>query len=193
MMVARGYGAAVLLNLLLERGGLRIHLLDGFRKRAREHAGFAARIDRNGCFPLLGHALNGLGQPYDRPGQRSRDQQRQYGRGQYRDRADQKRGVPDAGGRRHDHGVRQGLDHREPFGTGQNGGRERNAVGSVRMIPHDLGAALLASRLRLQMRKVGFPIVGLAEQRAELARTIRMNEIVARAVDDVDRLARRHR
>ena len=115
MMVARRYGAAMLLYLLLERGGLCIDFLDRMRKRAREHAGLAACIDRNGGLPLAGHPLNGFGQPDDRAGQRPRDQQRQHGRGQHRDRSDQKRGVPDACSRRHDHGVRGGFDDRRPI------------------------------------------------------------------------------
>ena len=73
-MVARRYGAAMLLNLVLERDGLCIHLLDRLRKRAREHAGLAARIDRNGGLALAADPLDGFGQSDDRPGQRPRDQ-----------------------------------------------------------------------------------------------------------------------
>ena len=61
------------------------------------------------------------------------------------------------------------------------------------MIRDDIGDAPGCPCLRRQMRKVGFPVVRLAEQRAEFARTIGMNEIVALPVDDVDRLARQHR
>ena len=183
----------MLLHLLLERGGLCIDFLDRMRKRAREHTGLAACIDRNDGLAFAGDPLNGFGQPDDRPGQRSRDQQRQRGGRQHRDRSDQKRGVPDACSRRHDHGVRGGLDHRDPFGTGQSGGRKRDPVGSAGMVRYDLGAALLCPHLRRQMREVGFPVIGLAEHRAEFARTIRMNEIVAGPVDDIDCLARQHR
>ena len=129
MMVARRHGAAMLLDLLLERGGLCIHFLDRLRKRAREHAGLAACIDRNGDLALAGHPLNGFGQPHDRPGQRPRDQHRQHGRAQHRDRADQKRGIPDARSRRHDHGVGGGFDDADPFGAGQKGRREGYPAG----------------------------------------------------------------
>ena len=63
-----------------------------------------------------------------------------------------------------------------------------NAMPSDRpaLIRHDLGDALSLLRPARQMRKVGFPVVGPAEQRAEFARTIRMDEIVALAVDEVD-------
>ena len=80
--------------------------------------------------------------------------------------------------------------HSEPA---RSGGRKRDPVGSAGMVRYDLGAALLCPHLRRQMREVGFPIIGLAEQRAEFARTIRMNEIVAGPVDDIDCLARQHR
>ena len=42
MMVARRFGAAMLLHLVFERGGLGIDFLDRLRERAREHAGLAA-------------------------------------------------------------------------------------------------------------------------------------------------------
>ena len=80
--------------------------------------------------------------------------------------------------------------HSEPARTA---GANAIPSGSGGLVRYDLGAALLSSNLRRQMREVGFPVIGLAEQRAEFARTIRMNEIVALPVDDVDRLARRHR
>ena len=70
----------MILDLLLERGGLGVDFLDRMRKRAREHAGLAACIDRNDGLAFAGHPLNGFGQPDDRPGQRPRDQQRQHGR-----------------------------------------------------------------------------------------------------------------
>ena len=61
MMVARRYGAAMLLYLLLERGRLCIHFADCLRKRAREHAGLAACFDRNGNLLVTGHPLHGFG------------------------------------------------------------------------------------------------------------------------------------
>ena len=61
MMVARRYGAAMLLNLVLERNRLRVHFLDRLRKRAREYAGLAACIDRNGDLLVTSHALHGFG------------------------------------------------------------------------------------------------------------------------------------
>ena len=56
MMVARRFGAAMLLNLAVRaRRSLHSTSLDRLRKRARQHAGLAARIDRNGglarCWP----------------------------------------------------------------------------------------------------------------------------------------------
>ena len=77
--------------------------------------------------------------------------------------------------------------------AGQEGGRKGYPAGPGGLVRNDLGAALRCSGLRRQMREVGFPIVRPAEQRAEFARTIRMNEIVAGPVDDIDRLARPRR
>ena len=54
MMVARRYGAAMILNLVFERGGLGIRFAHHLRKRARQHAGLAARIDRNGGLAVAG-------------------------------------------------------------------------------------------------------------------------------------------
>ena len=48
MVVARGFGAAMLLDLALERGGFCLDLFDHPGEGARQHAGLAARIDRNG-------------------------------------------------------------------------------------------------------------------------------------------------
>ena len=193
MMVARRHGAAMFLDLLLEGCGLCVDLLDRFRKRARQHAGLAACIDRNDDLALAGYSLNGLGQPHDRPGQRSRDQHRQYGRAQHRDRTDQKRGIPDARSRRHDRGVGDGLDDANPFGAGQEGRGKSYPAGAGGLVRNDIRAALRCSSLRRQMREIGLPVGRLAEHRAELAGTIGMNEIVAPPVDDVDRLARPHR
>src|SRR6185503_20398683 len=61
------------------------------------------------------------------------------------------------------------------------------------LIRNYVRAALHGPGLRRQMREVGFPVVWLAEHRAEFARTIRVNEIVALLVDDVDGLARQYR
>ena len=72
-------------------------------------------------------------------------------------------------------------------------GAKRDPAGPGGLVRNDVRAALRCPDLRRQMREVGLPIVGLAEQRAEFARTIRMNEIVALPVDDIDRLARPHR
>ena len=193
MMVARRHGAAMFLDLLLERGGLCVDLLDRFRKRTRQHAGLAACIDRNDDLALAGYSLNGFGQLHDRPGQRSRDQHRQYGRAQHRDRTDQERGIPDARSRRHDRGVGDGLDDADPFGAGQQGRGKRYPAGAGGLVRNDIRAALRCSRLRRQMREIDLPVVRLAEQRAEFARTIGMNEIVALPVDDIDRLARPRR
>ena len=146
MMVARRDGAAMLLNLLLKRDGLRIDLPDRLRKRARQHAGLAASIDRNGDLALSGHPLNGFGQPDDRPGQRPRDQQRQHRRDNTAIGSDQKRGVPDARRRRHDHGVRGCFDDADPFGAGQKGRGESHPVGPGSMIRHEVGDALVLSR-----------------------------------------------
>ena len=77
--------------------------------------------------------------------------------------------------------------HSEPA---RMAGRKRHAVGSSGIVSYDLGTALPCSRLRRQMREIGLPIVGPASSDTEFARTIRMNEIVAGPVDEVDRIAR---
>ena len=61
MMVARRLGAAMLLNLPFEGGGLCVHFVDRLRKCAREHAGLAACVDRNGDLLVPGHPLHGFG------------------------------------------------------------------------------------------------------------------------------------
>ena len=191
--VARGFGAAMLGNLLLEREGFCIDLLDRIRERAREHTGLAAGLDGNGDLAVPGRSLNGFGQPDDRPGQRPRDQQRQHGRAQHGDRPDQQRSIPDDRGRRHDHGVGGGFDDAKPLGACQNGRRERYPARAVGLIRHDIRAALRRPNPRRQRREVGLPVVGLVEQPAEFAGTIGVDEIVTLAVDDIDRLARQCR
>ena len=193
MMVARRLGAAMLLNLLLERSGLRIDFLERMRKRTREYAGLAACFDRNGNLLVASHSLHGFGQLHDRAGQRPRDQQGQHCRAQHRDPANEKGCISDACGRRHDDGVRRGFDDANPFDAGQQGRREGYSARLCGLIRNYVRAALRGPGLRRQMREVGFPVVWLAEQRAEFARTIRMNEIVALLVDDVYGLARQHR
>ena len=98
-------GAAMLLHLAFERDGLCIRFLHHLRERAREHAGLAAGIDRNDGLAVTRGALDRLGQLDDRPGQRSRDQQRQHGRAQHRDQSDGDRAVLDRRRRRHEDGV----------------------------------------------------------------------------------------
>ena len=93
MMVARRDRAAMLGNLAFERDRLCVHLR---RSPARMHA--RARRSRRRHRPewrpcRCGRALNRFGQLDDRPGQRSRDQQRQRGRAQHRDQADGNRAV----------------------------------------------------------------------------------------------------
>ena len=76
-------------------------------------------------------------------------------------------------------GVRGGFDDADPFDAGQKGRREGYPAGPGGLVRNDVRAALRCPGLRRQMREVGFPVVRLAEQRAEFARTIWMNEIVA--------------
>ncbi len=193
MMVACRYGAAMLLYLLLERRGLCIDFLERIRKCASEHTGLAACIDRNGDLLATGHPLHGFGQLHDRAGQRPRDHQGQHRRAQHGDPANEKGSISDARGRRHDDRVRGGFDDANPFDARQNSGRQRYSARLCGLIRHDIRAALRGPGLRRQMREVGFPVVRLAEQRAELARPIWVNEIVALLVDDVYGLARQHR
>ena len=76
-MIARRLGAAMLGDFAFEGepsfGRLRDHPGEG----ARQHAGFAGRIDRNGRRAAAGNAFDGGGQLRDRPRQRPRDQQRE--------------------------------------------------------------------------------------------------------------------
>ena len=107
--------------------------------------------------------------------------------------ADEKGSISDARGRRHDDGVGGGFDHTNPFDAGQKGRRKGYPARPCGLIRNDFRAALRCSGLRRQVREVGFPVVRLAEQQAEFARTIGVNEIVALLVDDVDGLASSHR
>ena len=90
-MVARGLGAAMILNLVLERGGLCIRFAHHPGKCAREYAGLAAGVDRNGGQPVAAGALDGRRQLNDRPGQRPRNEHGQCGRAQHGDQSDQER------------------------------------------------------------------------------------------------------
>jgi len=89
VMVARGFGVAMLLNLVFERGGLCIRFAHHPGKCAREHAGLAARIDWNRNRSIAAGTLDGRRQLKDRPGQRPRNEHGQRGRAQHGDQSDQ--------------------------------------------------------------------------------------------------------
>ena len=89
VVVARGFSAAMILNLVFERGGLRIHFAHHPGKGACEHPRFAARIDRDGGQAVAAGALDSRRQLDDRPGQRPCDEHGQCGRAQHGDQSDQ--------------------------------------------------------------------------------------------------------
>jgi hypothetical protein len=73
-MVARGFGAAVLRDLAFKRDRFGIGLIHHPRKRSRQYAGLAARVDRDDGRTFLGHAFDRCRQLGDRPGERPCDQ-----------------------------------------------------------------------------------------------------------------------
>ena len=113
MVVARRDGAAVFLDFAFERDGFGVGFLHQMRERTRQHAGLAARVDRDRGRTVARRRLDRPGQLDDRPGQRSRDQQRQHCRAQHRDQSDGDRALPDRLRRRHDDGIRHQFDDRQ--------------------------------------------------------------------------------
>ena len=190
MVIARRYGATVFPDLAFERDRFGIGFLHHMRKRARKHAGLAARVDRDHRRPAPGGGFDGPGQLGDRPGQRSRDQQRQHGCAQYGDQSDGDRALLDRLRRRHDHGIRYRFDDRGPLAADQKGRSQGFATGSPGLSLHDLCEAFRGADRRRQIRKV-FPPVGRRTQlRTEFARPVGMNEIVAPGIDHVDAFVR---
>ena len=123
-----GFGAAMFAGFLLELDGFLMGFADHPGEGARQHPGFAWRIDRNRRRAVAAGAFDRGGQLHDRAGERARQQYSQYGRAQHRDQSDQQGRILDRGGARHDHRVGRGLDHRDPFIAGQDGGDERYAA-----------------------------------------------------------------
>ena len=102
VMVARGLGPAMFLDLALQRVGLGVRLVQHPRERPCQHAGLAARIDRNGDRIVAADSFDGRRELADRPGQRPRNDHGQCGRAQHRDQPDQQRSILDGGCRCHE-------------------------------------------------------------------------------------------
>jgi len=88
-VVARCLSTAMILNLVFECGGLRIHFAHHPGKGACEHPRLAARIDRDGGRAVAAGALDSGRQLDNWPGQRPCDEHGQPGRAQHRDQSDQ--------------------------------------------------------------------------------------------------------
>ena len=71
MMASRFLGAAMLLDLALERGRFRPRLLDHPGEGACQHTGLAAGVDGNVGVTAAADRLHGRGQATDRPRQRT--------------------------------------------------------------------------------------------------------------------------
>ena len=193
VMVARRLGPAMFLDLALQRLGLGVGLLQHPRKRPCQHAGLSARIDGNGGRVAFADALDRRRQLTDRPGQRAGNEHGQRGRSQHRDQSDQHGRVLDGRRRRHEHRVRECFDDTDPFAAGQQGRSERHPARLPGLILDDPGHALPCADRGGQIREVALPVARLVEQRGEFAGGIGVDEIVAAAVDDIDRLAHLHR
>ena len=192
-MVARRFGAAMFPDLALERGGFRIRLAHHPRECPRQHPGLAAGIDRDRHRIVAADAFDRRRQLTDRPDQRFRKNQRQRGREQHRDQTDLYGAVADRRRRRHEHSVRKGFDHADPFIAGEKRGRECFSAELSGFILHDARDTVGCSKRGRQVGEVFLPVGRRAEVRAELARGVGMNQIVAAFIDDVDLSALPHR
>ena len=185
MVISRGFGAAMFLDLAFQRGGLCIHVAHHARKRPRQHAGLAAGIDGNGDWLAAAGAFNSRRQLNNRSRQRPRNQQSQCSGAQHRDQADEQGGILDGRQQGSDECVREGFDHRCPFIVGQNGWGQRGAARPSGSIRHNAREPLHGSERRCQVGEVGQPTRRLARLRPEFARGVGMNKIFAAFIDDI--------
>jgi hypothetical protein len=193
VMVSRRFGETMFPDLAFERRGFCVRFFHHARKRPRQHAGLAARIDRNSNWIAAADPLDRRRQLIDRPGQRIRNQRSQGSRAQHRDHSDQYRIALDRGRRRHEDGVRHQLDNRGPFLAGQNHRRDGGSSPPSSLVRHDLCRPFRSAKQRRKIREIALPVRRHSELRAEFARGIGMNEIVALSADDIYPFARPHR
>ena len=188
-LVASCLGAPPLLDLVLQRRGLGLGLLDHVGKGPRQHAGLASGVGWNRGRLATPNRLDCFGESPDRTGQRSRQQQGERGRDQHRDDADREARLLDDNCGRHEHGVGHDTDDADPLALSQDRRRNRGAARLAVAFRHDMGYALRRSGGVSEIGEVVLPARRCAQLRAELAGPVRMHDVVAVAADDVDLFA----
>ena len=144
--IAGCFGAAMFLNLVFERDGFCIGFAHRPREGARQHAGLAGCIDRNGGRAVAAGAFDrGVNCTIGRVNDRATSTANTAAHNTAI-RPTRAEVFLDRCGRRHDDGVRGGLDHRDPFIAGQNGRRERDSARPSVLIRHDMPDALRGCR-----------------------------------------------